>query len=202
MDPKTSTWPQRHAAELAELRRLLPAGNRRLTVANVGPGLAVKYLGRFANRKTVLAEIIRRFETGVRRLPLPDLCFENYEAVELAEALAERPFALTAVDINPRVVRVVVNALAPHAKGVVADLGVAHAPALAPLRDSFDVVFSFAMVQRVPTGFAKIARENIRSLVRPGGLLVGGGDFSGGDVEPIEGKPGFFRRRDAKPTAA
>jgi len=203
MDLKTSTWPRRHAEQLAQLHRLLPeSADRPLAVANVGPGLAVRYLGRIANRNTVVGDLVRRFETAVRRLPMPDACFENYEATELAAALDGRRFHLTAIDINPRVVRIVVKALAPNAAGVVADLGVANSPVLLQLRERFDVVFSFAMVARVRSAFADNARDNVRSLVRPGGLLVGGGEFGAGDIAPVEGIEHFFRRREAASPAA
>ena len=198
VDPKTSTWPRRHVQAFADIRPLLapPADGRPLEVADVGPGLAVKHLGRLAARTTLLQDIFRRIETGVRRVPMPDAFYENYETHELVEALVGLPFRLTLIDINPRVVRVVRGSLEEgHAvEGVIADLGVENPPALTPLRGTFDLVVAFAVVARIPRPLADTALGNIRSLVKPGGLLVGSAAFAAPDCVRIADGQNVFRK--------
>ena len=197
VDPKTSTWPRRHVQAFADIRPLLapPADGRPLEVADVGPGLAVKHLGRLAARTTLLQDIFRRIETGVRRVPMPDAFYENYETHELVEARVGLPFRLTLIDINPRVVRVVRGSLEGHAvEGVIADLGVENPPALTPLRGTFDLVVAFAVVARIPGPLADTALGNIRSLLKPGGLLVGSGAFAAADCVRIADGQSVFRK--------
>ena len=110
MDLKTTTRPRRSVAAFHVLRSLLrqPPGGHPLEILNVGPGLAVKYLGRLSAEAVPGWDFFRRIEAGVRRVPMPDGFFESYETGELLTALAGLPVRLTVTDINPRVVRVVV----------------------------------------------------------------------------------------------
>ncbi len=172
-----------------------PSSGRPLEVANVGPGLAVKYLGRLAATDVPGWDFFRRIESGVRRVPMPDAFYENYETAELVAALGDMPFRLTLVDINPRVVRVVGNAMRGHTVDhVLADLGEERSVKLAPYRGKFDLVVAFAVVGRVKDRVRENARENVRSLVRPGGLLLGSGDLPGNDFVQVSPDSSFFRK--------
>ena len=196
MDLKTSTYPRRHQRAFAALRTLIDqdSDGRVLKVANIGPGLAVKHLGRLAGRRSLVADIVRRIETGIRRLPMPDPCFENYETRELAAALNGLTFDLTVIDVNPRVVRIVQRSLGDRpVAGIVADLRAPSPPQLQPMAGAFDVVVAFAVVSRTGQGRGN-AIDNIRGLVRPGGFLVGSGEFASGDYVAVEGVDNMFRR--------
>ncbi len=198
MDLKTTTRPRRRTENFRHLRDLLPPrrpGDPPLTVANVGPGLAIKFFGRLSAADIPLWEVFRRIETGLRRIPMPDAFYENYEAHELVAALDGVPFQLTLLDINPKVLRVAGRSLAAIAPRTVAvDLGKAAPPALRPLVGTFDVVVAFAVIARIPRHLAAPAAQNIRSLLKPGGILLGGEELLSPEWERVEGVKGFFRR--------
>src|SRR3990172_9163123 len=140
MDLKTTTRPNRHARFLF-LRSLLGTGPDAgpIEVMNVGPGLAVKYLGRLAAQNILARDIFRWIETGVRRVPMPDAFFESYETGELLQTLEALPIRLTILDVNPRVLRIVrkTHAHLPI-EAVVADLGEERPASLIPLYGRFD----------------------------------------------------------------
>ena len=195
MDLKTTTRPRRNVSLFPRIVPFLPPrpAGEPLRVAEVGPGLAVKYLGRLTASDRPLWDFFRRLESGVRRLPMPDVFFENYETRELIEALAGIPFELTLIDINPKVVRVVRRNLPQHPiQGVLANLGERHPAVLAPLAGTFDLVVALAVAGRV-SGASDIAAANIASLARPGGILIGDGDFSRGWAPLGAGVPGHRR---------
>jgi SAM-dependent methyltransferase len=197
IDLKTTTRPRRHAGEFRELRRFLaaPSSGRPLEVANVGPGLAVRYFGRLSAADIPGWDFFRRIESGIRRIPMPDAFYENYETAELIAALGDVPFNLTLVDINPRVVRVVErNTPGRKVDHVLVDLGEARSVRLAPYRGKFDVVVAFAVIGRVKDRLRENARDNVRSLLRPGGILVSGGDIVTEDFTPLSAEHGLFRR--------
>jgi hypothetical protein len=197
MDLKTTTRPRRRADVFATLRRFVqaPPSGRPLEVANVGPGLAVRYLGRLSATDVPGWEVFRRIESGVRRVPMPDAFYENYETAELVAALDGIPFRLTLVDINPRVLRVVSQRMrGAVVDTVAADLGEERAVRLAPYRGKFDLVVAFAVVGRVKEKTRQNARENVQSLVRPGGFLLGSGDVPGEGFAPVAPDTVLYRR--------
>jgi len=197
MDLRTTTRPRRHAEQFRRIVGLLPSrpAGVPLKVVNVGPGLAIKYLGRLSATDMPLWDFFRRIETGLRRIPMPDSFYENYEAHELVAALAAVPFELTLLDINPKVLRVAGKSLAAVAPRTVAvDLGQADAPALRPLAGTFDVVVAYAVIARIPQRLADQAAKNIRSLLKPGGILLGGSEVVLPEWESVEGETGFYRR--------
>jgi SAM-dependent methyltransferase len=196
MDLKTTTSPRRRAQVFANLRGVVqaPPSGRPLEVANVGPGLAVKYLGRLAAMDRPGWDLFRRLESGVRRVPMPDAFYENYESIELAAALGTMPFRLTLIDINPRVLRVAAQGVSGHkVETVAADLGEERSVRLAPYRGKFDLVVAFAVIGRVRERLRQNARDNVASLVRPGGLLLGG-EIGGVDFAPVAPGSSFYRK--------
>lgn len=194
MDLKTTTRPNRHADQFRAIKSLLPSvAGRPVEVANIGSGLAVKYLGRLAEETVPGWDLVKRFESGVRRIPMPDACFENYEARELARALDGVDFNFTVIDINPKVVRVVAASMPERkVRTAVADLAVPSPPSLAPLAGAFDLIVTFAMMVRVPKAGQANAANTIRGLLRPGGILLTDWDFTSADCRPVPGRPGFF----------
>lgn len=197
MDLKTTTRPNRHAEQFREARRLLDLErfDRPIEVLEVGPGLAVKFLGRLAEEGRPAWDLVKRIETGVRRIPMPDACYESYETGELLAALHGLPVRLTILDINPRVLRIVRQA---HAgipiETVVADLGEERPASLLPLYGRFDLVVANAVLARVGNPGRNNACEAIRSLVKPGGILLGTGGFAAAGFQEVSGKPNFYVR--------
>jgi hypothetical protein len=197
MDLKTTTRPRRRKAEFTLLRQFVkaPPSGRPLEVANVGPGLAVRYFGRLAASDFPGGDLFRRIESGIRRIPLPDAFYENYETAELVAALGDIPFNLTLIDINPRVVRVVArNMSGHHVDHVLVDLGEERSARLAPYRSKFDLVVAFAVVGRVKEKGRDAARDNIRSLIRPGGLLVANQDLVTEEFSRLGEHKGVYRK--------
>lgn len=197
MDLKTTTRPRRHRAEFDALRRVVaaPPSGRALEVANVGSGLAVKYFGRLSTEDVFGWDIFRHIDSGVRRIPMPDAFYENYETAEIVAALGDIPFRLTLIDIQPRVARVVARTMRGRSVDyVVADLGEERSVRLAPYRGKFDVVVAFAIAGRVKDKARDNARDNVRSLLRPGGIFVGGGDIAIGGFTPLAEGGGIFRK--------
>jgi hypothetical protein len=195
---KTTTRPNRHVAELRAARSLLsaPADGRPLEIADVGPGLAVKYLGRLADQRVPVWNLVKRIESAIRRIPMPDGCYENYEAHELVRALDGLRFNLTVIDVNPKVVRVIAKEMANrNVSPVVADLGIEDPPSLAPLRGKFDLVVAMTVIGRVKSRLEYTANLNIAGLVRLGGVLLASGDFTDTECAPIEGAARLYRRR-------
>ncbi|MEJ0013501.1 MAG: class I SAM-dependent methyltransferase [Bauldia sp.] len=196
MDLKTTTSPRRRANIFNTLQRFVeaPSSGRPLEVANVGPGLAVKYLGRLSAIDMPGWDFFRRIEAGVRRVPMPDAFYENYETMELVAALRNIPFRLTLIDINPRVVRVAAQGVRGHkVDTVVADLGEERSVRLAPYRGKFDLVVAFAVVGRVRDRLRENARDNVGRLVRPGGLLLGT-DTGGSEFTLVAPDSAFYRK--------
>lgn len=197
MDLKTTTRPKRRSAQFRQIRDLVlpPPDGRALEVAEVGPGLAVRYLGRLAEEGLPGWDLVKRLESGVRRIPMPDACFENYETLELKRALGGIPSSLTVIDVNPRVVRIIARRQAGVVP-IVADLAIWKPGALVPLFARFDLVVAFAVLGRVPSGSKDVARANIGALVKPDGVLLMDDD-PGAEFMSITGFTDCFRRRPA-----
>ena len=175
MDLKTTTRPNRHTAYFLALRPLLapPPDGRPLEVAEIGPGLAVKYFGRLAEETVPGWDIVKRIESGIRRIPMPDVCFETYEPHELVRGLEGLPFRRTVIDINPKVVRIAAKSMPDRAVAtVVANLGEERPASLQPLKGKFDLVVAFAVMARVKEAVRGNAERNIGCLIRPGGFLL------------------------------
>lgn len=171
MDLATTTYAGRHRRLLGRLASLAPAG--RLRILEVGPGLAVRGLGRLAARSVPGRAVFKGIETLVRRLPLPDGAYENYETEDLLSAFGRDRLDLTLLDINPRSLSVIAANLAPLAvTTVTADLA---DPALTLRREfahTFDVVVALATIGRIPEGRRPAAAANLARLTRPGGLVA------------------------------
>jgi hypothetical protein len=197
MDLKTTTRPNRHTTQFQTARSLLEAARleRPIDVLEVGPGLAVKFLGRLTDERNPGWDLVKRIESGIRRIPMPDVCYENYETRELLEALRGFPIRLTILDVNARVLRIVkgMHSDVPI-ETVVADLGVRGSAALADHYGRFDLVVAQAVLGRVRRTVRDIARDNLVSLARPGGLLLVDGDLAAVGCEPVDGFAGFSRR--------
>lgn len=172
MELRTTTRRSRNLAVLEEARSLLarPAPGEVMRVLEVGPGLAVKYLGRAPAR---IRPVVQPLETVLRRLPMPDACFENYETGEILSIFAGWPIALTLIDINPRVLRIVQGnhgAAALDAKTV--DLGETGNPTIESLSRRFEVIVALSTLSRVPRAVRQIAVLNLRRMAKPGALIV------------------------------
>lgn len=170
MDLRTTTYAGRHRSLLDRLAALAPVG--RLRILEVGPGLAVRGLGRLASRGVPGRAVFKGIETLVRRLPLPDGAYENYETEDLLAAFGRDRVDLTLLDINPRSLVVIAANLAPlPVTTVTADLADPELPLRRELASRFDVVVALATVGRLPEGRRTAAADNLVRLTRPGGLV-------------------------------
>lgn len=171
---RTTTYRGRHTELLRVAAALIARPkDRRLRVLEVGPGLAVKAFGRRAGYGTPGRALAKAAETLVRRLPLPDSWYENYESEDILEAFGPADTALTILDVNPRTLRVIASNLA--GRGIVtvpADLADAALADHQALKDRFDVVVALATVGRIAPGQQARAVDNLIALTLPGGLVI------------------------------
>ncbi|MCC6735303.1 MAG: class I SAM-dependent methyltransferase [Bauldia sp.] len=171
MDLRTTTYAGRHRHLLERLAALAPKGP--LRILECGPGLAVRGLGRLSSRGVPGRPLFKGIETLVRRLPLPDGAYENYETGELLAAFGRDRVDLTLLDINPRSLAVISANLAPYrVRTVIADLADPATPLRRELEGGFDVVLALATIGRIPEPRRDAAAENLLRLTRPGGLVV------------------------------
>jgi len=200
MDLATTTYAGRHRRLLERLATLAPPG--RLRILEVGPGLAVRGLGRLAARGAPGRAVFKGVETLVRRLPLPDGAFENYETEDLLEAFGRDRVDLTLLDINPRALSVVAANLVPFAVTTVrADLADPALPAHRELARPFDLVVALATLGRIPEGRRAAAALNLVRLTRPGGLVAEdtGLTAAGGLVRATDCEHVFRRTKEELP---
>ncbi len=197
MDLRTTTRPNRNIDLFRTARTLLSAGDRERPIAiiEVGPGLAVKHLGRLADQKYPLWDFVRRIESGIRRIPMPDGCYESYETRELCASLSGLQIRVTILDINPRVVRIVkaINADLPI-EPVVADLGAEVPTGFSAFVGRYDLVVANAVLVRIPVSRRETARRNLLSLAAPHGLVLTEVDDCPAGFERVAGAPRFLRR--------
>ncbi|MGV8838681.1 MAG: hypothetical protein ACWA6X_00090 [Bauldia sp.] len=171
MQLQTTTYAGRHKRLLAQIASLAPPG--RLRILECGPGLAVRGLGRLSSRGVPGRPLFKGIETLVRRLPLPDGAYENYETGELLDAFGRDRVHLTLLDVNPRSLTVISANLAPYRVATVtADLADPATPLRPDLADGFDVVIALATVGRIPDDRRDSAAQNLLRLTRPGCIVV------------------------------
>lgn len=79
------------------------------TILQVGAGVSARGFGRITQKGTWTRPFSKPLETLLRKLPLPDIFFENYESKELLDLLIQREtqFDLIVCDINPRALRII-----------------------------------------------------------------------------------------------
>ena len=172
---KTTTHPNRNYPFIKAAQGLLasekPSGQ--LKILQVGCGMALKYFGRLNGLGK--HRIFKRVETGLRRIPLPEFAYENYETVEIVEIFNSMEFALDVIDINSKALSVVSRTIKrPDFRAFEADITRPSAPVFADMVGAYDAVICFFTVSR--TGSAenvKIAQETVFSFVKPGGLFIG-----------------------------
>lgn len=185
----TTTFPRRNVVGFGQVRELLePLAGRSLSILEAGPGLAVRYLGRFHS--------LRPVERLVRRLPLPDTFYESYETDDLLQVFSGADIRLTLLDVHPRPLRVISAQSPASVRTIVADLGAPMPAALGQLKGSFDLVVALALIGRIATEQQrKLATETLASLVKPGGLIFANqGDFAAAGCVPSHGLRAIFRK--------
>ncbi len=126
---------------------------------------------------------------------MPDSCYESYETGELLAALDGLPLRLTILDINPRVLRIVRQIYQDVSiETVLVDLSESNPASLASLCEKFDLVVANAVVDRVKSRCRDTACSALRRLVRPGGILLGSGDFETNGFAKMSGLSSFYRK--------
>ncbi len=184
MELQTTTHRGRNLALLRAAAGLVDIGDRPIRVLQVGPGLAVRYLGRLSGADAPLRPLFKGIETVLRRFPLPDSWFENYESGEILEVFSPRTVELTILDINPRSLALVSNHLSTvDVATLVGDISQEGLASQHGLTDWFDLVVALSTVSRVPEAARNSAAANLIESSAPGGLIV----ENTIDLQPIGG---------------
>jgi len=177
LDVKTTTFVDRHTEIFRFAETLLDAAQKPIRILQVGPGMALRGVGRFNTFEG--ARIVKRLETALRRIPLPVQFYENFETGELLRMFASHDPRLTVADISRKSLDVVENCYGERIDGTVwMDLS---DPAFAErddLKDRFDIVICLAAVVRVPRDGQAAARHNLASFAKPDGLIISEQDLS------------------------
>ena len=194
MDLKTTTFVGRNIALLHAAAEMVPPAGR-LRILEVGPGLAVRRLGRLSAPGRPFRRTFKGIETLARRLPLPDRWYENYESGEIIEAFGRDRVDLTILDINPRSLAVIKEQLAPFpVTTLVANLAVID-PDAANLAGRFDIVIALATLGRIQPVPRPRAAAALIACAKRGGLIVEN-EFVLGTFGPVERTkhPHIYRR--------
>ncbi len=197
MDLETTTFRGRNLPLLHAARDALGAqSGQRLRILQVGPGLSVRYLGRWQTPGTPFRPFFKGLETLVRRLPMPDGWYENYESAEILEVFGSDRVDLTVVDINPRVVEIVAANLLP-AK-VETHAGNFGDPARGwrrRLGGPFDVAISLTVLHRIASPeWRRTAVADLVALTRSGGIIAENSQDYSGFPEIVRLAPALYRR--------
>ena len=178
MDLGTTTYSGRHSKLLKDAAELvMKPGERPLRILEIGPGLSVRWLGRVGGKPAFVRAILKGVETAVRRLPLPDSCFENYESDEILTAFGRQRSELSLMDINPRPLRVIgQNPKIPLASKLTADLTKLQLEPSHPQFEAFDVVVALTTLARIPVDGRSLAAANVAAMTRGGGWVIADGN--------------------------
>ncbi len=178
---KTTTRPWRNAGKIDSLTRYLQAtGQRQPKILEIGPGMAVRYLGRLGRFQSPFG-VLGKIEIGIRAVvPLPMWAYESYETGEILDKLSQSGIAgaaLSVFDCNPTVLRLVG---ATYGKRIDllqrADLARYPLNCLGALAGTFDAVFATAVIKRLGSRPARLsAAKNIIALCRPNAIVTMGG---------------------------
>ncbi len=146
-----------------------------IDVLQIGPGVVHKNLEkviRLRKKRGVSVEVLKRFESVVRKLPLSEKHYNNFETGEIFE-LAERfhqKINLTVMDISSRVLEIT-NFLY-HANDPDLILRDISKPVIT-YRNKYDVVLCMNVLVHVRNPFMlEHAEKNIKAQVKNGGYLI------------------------------
>jgi hypothetical protein len=178
MRHKTTTRPNRNIRSIVALGEYLRDKKiKEISFLDVGPGMAVKYVGRLSAIRRPF-ELFRRIEVGMRAvLPLPIAAYESFEPLEILRILEETSevkINFSVLDFDVTVLAVVWNQLGSRVSSMIsADLSVFPNDSLAEHAGRFDVVFARTVISRIETAQGQInAAKNLVSLSKPGGILT------------------------------
>ena len=175
MELQTTTHRGRSLGTLRAAASLVDIDDRAIRVLQVGPGLAVRYLGRLTGVGVAGRPFFKGLEALVRRLPMPDALYENYESAEIVDVFGPRAVELTVIDINPKSLKIVSASLTPFGIAVtpvVGDITEVGFVERLRLTERYDVVVALNMVLRVADKLKDRAAANLIAAAAPGGVLV------------------------------
>lgn len=175
MSLQTTTHLGRNIPTLRAAASLVEVSGRPVRALQVGPGLAVRYLGRMTGEGASFRMFFKGLEALVRRLSLPNALYENYESAEIVDVFGARPLHLTVIDITPKSLAVVASTIRPLGVEVTPILGDISDPELIQRRglgEAFDIVIALNMVLRLPDHLKQNAAENLVRATAPGGIMV------------------------------
>ncbi len=197
MDFETTTFQGRNVRLLAAARDALGATEgRRLRILQIGPGLSVRYLGRWQAEGSLLRPLFKGTETLVRRLPLPNSWYENYESAEILDTFGRERVDLTILDVNPRVVEIVAaNLLPTRVSPFAGNFGDPAVDWPARLGGDFDVVVALAVLHRIASpDWRRRAVADIAAMTRPGGVIAENTQDFAGIAGIVRLAPALYRK--------
>lgn len=168
-----------------------------LNVIEIGPGLAVRYLGRLSGTGWP-GGLFRRLEVGIRAVfPMPQWGFEIYETGELLQALGGcSQLKLSVLDFDATILKVAERQHGELLDALIAaDLSIFPNPALFSHYGKYDAVFHNAVIKRIPKNRGRThAVRNLMALAKPGGIITScARDFLDAGCIPAIERKGFCR---------
>ncbi|MFQ5439177.1 MAG: hypothetical protein ACE5DK_10170 [Paracoccaceae bacterium] len=194
LDVKTTTFVNRNLKLFQFVAdQVLDPASRGLRVLEIGPGMAVRGMGRYNHFGKWRP--VKRLETAIRRLPLPLGCYENYETEEILGVFSRFSPRLTVADISRKsldvIRRNIENGLEETVELDLTDNG---SDALNGLQHRFDLVICLATIVRIPQDLKPRAIRNLAGFCAPGAVVITEQDMTAEGLKPITGHARAFRK--------
>jgi len=175
---KSTTRPNRNTEKIAAMAlELKRAGHSRPEVLNIGPGMALKYIGRLCEIRKPF-HLFRRLEVGLRAaLPMPSWAYEIYETPELLSifnSIHGKDPVLRVMDFDATILATANRQFGRKVREfILADLSQFANPDLGHLQCRFDAVFVTAVIKRIACPKGRLyAAQNILAMCKPGALIT------------------------------
>lgn len=179
LNVKTTTYPERHTKKFEDACALFKkAKYTKINILQVGPGMALRGIGRFNNIDNL--KIIKRLETGLRRIPFPVSCYESYEPKEVLSIFSDLNPQLTVADISQKSLDVVdKTVLDENLSTVNLDLTTSDTKQLNRLKNKFDLIVCLATVIRTGSmSNRRVACKNLNSFAKDKSIIISESGFS------------------------
>ncbi|MEE9375353.1 MAG: hypothetical protein V3V04_03345 [Rhizobiaceae bacterium] len=179
LDVKTTTYPERNTNRFDNAKELLRQANvKEINILQVGPGMALKGVGRLNNLGKL--RLIKRLETGLRRLPLPVSFYETYEPHEVISTFSEFLASITVADISQKSLDVVERTVSHKNLTVTQlDLTSKNSDDFEHLKNKFDLIICVNTIIRTGSQANRtIARQNLHSFAKDKSMIISESDFS------------------------
>jgi len=194
LNVKTTTFVNRNLGLFKTVAdTVLDPTQASLRILEVGPGMAVRGVGRINHIGKW--KVVKRFETVLRRLPMPTWCYENYETEELLRVFDPFSPHLTVADISRKSLDVIRRNITENLDETVRlDLSDADSDALVKLKNRFDLVICLATIVRVPKKSQAQAKRNLASFCAPGAIVITEQDMTTEGLEAVDTSNHVFKK--------